>query len=308
MTTIDLNLVRTFVAVHTAGSFSAAAARLGVPRSTVSRNMASLESALATRLFHRTTRNVSPTTAGAALFDRVAPSLLALEGSLSDVPEREKVPSGLLRVTSTSDLGSALLAEAAARFSARWPNANVEVHLSNAMIDLVRDGFDLALRVHVRPPASSTLVARKVGVIDLALYASPAYVARKGAPRAPEEIAAYDWVGFRGVPSVPIEGPSGKVVVTPTVRIAADDQAFLIAAVKAGAGIGALAQYMAEADVATGALVRVLPKWTARVGYVYVVQPGKRHVPRKVTAFREVLAEVLRKSPIEAGLREEGRG
>lgn len=146
MQTIDLNLIRAFVAVHEAGSFSGAAARLGVPRSTVSRAVASLEGSLGVRLFHRTTRKVSTSTAGLELYERSAAPLGALEASLADLPEREEVPSGTLRVTTIADLGAAVVAEAVARFTARYPSVQVAVYLGSEMVDLVRGGFDLAMR------------------------------------------------------------------------------------------------------------------------------------------------------------------
>ncbi|MFT3928447.1 MAG: LysR family transcriptional regulator [Myxococcales bacterium] len=105
MGTIDLNLVRAAVAVHESGSFSGAAARLGVPRSSVSRSVAALEDALGLRLFQRTTRKVATTQAGLSLIDRVKPALANLEAGLSDVPERQEEPSGTLRITATADSG-----------------------------------------------------------------------------------------------------------------------------------------------------------------------------------------------------------
>ena len=300
MATIDLNLVRAFIAVHDTGSFSNAAARLGVPRSTVSRAVAALEESLGILLFHRTTRKVSPTTASAALYDRVAPSLAALELSLSDLPEREKAPSGLLRVTTTVDLGAAVLAEAVTRFTTRYPSTQVEVHLTNKLVDLAAEGFDLALRVFVGPLRDSPLIARKVGTINLRLYASPAYVARRGAPRTPEELASYDWVGFVGTSPVYLTQPGSRTAVDVHTRVASDDMSFLREVLKQGAGIGTLPSFAADADVAAGTLVRVLPQWVVTTGTVYLMHPGRKHVPRKVTAFRDLLTEMLRQRPLSA--------
>lgn len=300
MTTIDLNLVRSFVAVHEAGSFSRAAERLGVPRSTVSRAIATLEESLGVRLFHRTTRNVSVTTAGTVLHDRVAPLMTALEGSLADLPEREKVPSGLLRVTSTVDLGTTVLAEAVARFTHRYPATQVDVHLSNNMVDLVRDGFDLALRVSGRPLRDSSLVARKVGVIVIQLFASPAYLARKGVPRSPEDLKSHDWVGFRPSVKMVLVGPTSEAVVDQRPRITVEDMSFMRALLKAGGGVGALPSFLADEAVAAGTLVRVMPRWVAHTGGVYLVHPSRKHLPRKVTAFGDLVTELLRQRPLWA--------
>src|SRR5215207_268819 len=155
---IDLNLLRSFAAVHGAGSFSAAAAQLGVPRSTVSRAVLALEAELGQQLFQRTTRRVTTTRVGLSLFDRVAPQLESLAGALSDLPEAGQEPAGLLRLSATADLGSMVLAEAATRFTQRYPRAEIEVALTDRLVDLVREGFDLALRLTAKP-TNSSLVA-----------------------------------------------------------------------------------------------------------------------------------------------------
>lgn len=292
---VDLNGLRSFVAVHAAGGFSGAAAALGVPRSTVSRAVAALEDELGVRLFHRTTRKVAATTAGIALYDRIAPSLTALTGALRDLPEREEVPSGVLRVTATPDIGAAVLAEAAARFTARHPGTQVEAHLTARVIDLVREGFDLALRVSRGPLRDAALVSRKVGAITLRLYASPAYLARRGTPRTPAELVSHDWATFHSVPYLEIPGAS-----LPPPRVTCDDMGFMREVLRQGGGIGALPTFLADADVAAGALVRVIPRWVIFTGTVHLVQPGRTQVPRKVTAFREVLGELLRHGPLAA--------
>ncbi len=298
MAPIDLNLLRAFVAVHESGSFSGASELLGVPRSTVSRAVAALETAFDVILFHRTTRKVSTSTAGVALYDRVLPSLTALESSLAELPEREEAPSGVLRVTSTVDLGAALLAPAVARFTRRYPGVQVDVVLSNSVIDLVRHGFDLALRVSGRALRDSSLVARKVGSLSFQLYAAPSYLARRGVPTTTEELATHDWVGFRGQP--PFAGLNAKLQreVSVHTRVIGDDMFFAREVLRAGAGLGALPSFLADADLPAGLLVRVMPRLVANTGSVYLVHPGRKHLPRKLTAFRELLLEMLRQQPL----------
>lgn len=305
MATIDLNLVRAFVAVHDAGSFSAAANRLGVPRSTVSRAVSALEDSLGVLLFHRTTRKVATTEAGLALAGRVAPSLASLEASLSDLPEREEVPSGTLRVTATVDLATTVLAEAVTRFVARYPDTQVELHLTNAVIDLVRDGFDIALRISARALRDSTLVARKVGAVVFQLYASPTYLARRGTPRAPADLREHDWVAFRGAAPMQLSTSKATSVVAARTRVTADDMFFAREVLRTGGGIGALPSFVADRDVTDGVLARVLPRWVAQTGTVLLVHPSRRHVPRKVTAFRDVLLEMLRQRPLSPPTRAE---
>ncbi len=287
---IDLNLVRAFVGVHETGSFSAAAERLGVPRSTVSRAVSALEEATGVLLFHRTTRKVTTTAAGVALFDRVAPSLATLEVSLSDLPDAVEAPTGTLRLTTSVDLGTAVLAEAVARFTARYPEARVEVHLGRAVVDLVREGFDLALRSAPGPLRDSSMVARKIGVVAMQLYASPAYLGRRGTPRSLAELQGHESVALSGARDSPLDA----------ARIVCDDKFFAREVMRGGGGIGLLPAYLVDADLASGALVRVLPRWELRRGAVYLVQPGRKHVPARVTAFHALLVELFRQRPLSA--------
>jgi len=296
MAPIDLNLVRAFVAVHEGGSFSAAGERLGVPRSTVSRAVASLEHSLEVLLFHRTTRRVTTTAAGRALHERLSPPLLALEASLSDLPERRDEPAGTLRLTTTTELGSTLVAEAIARFTATHPKVDVDLHLDNRVVDLARGGFDLALRVSSSPLRVSSLIARKVGNLSLQLYSSPVYLARRGIPRSPSELANQDLIGLRGAPPMPLAAPSkGQVSRS---RIDCDDMLVARSLIRAGGGIGMLFSFLAAGDVTEGRLVRVLPNWLAEGGSVFLVYPSRRHVPHKVTAFRDLVLDMLRHRPL----------
>lgn len=299
METIDLNLLRTFVTLKDSLSFSLAADRLGVPRSTVSRSITALERSLGLRLFHRTTRSVSISSDGEAFYDRVAPSLAALQAAIRDMPERDEAPSGLLRVTTTVDLGAALLAEVTARYVTRYPQVRVEALLSNAVSDLVRQGIDVALRIS-GPLKDSTLRAQKVGEIAIQVYASRTYLARRGLPKTPEDLAAHDWVTYRGMSPLLLRsgGSLRKLAIEP--RISGDDMMFVREALKAGAGIGPLPSFLADPEVAAGTLERVLPRWRMQTGSVYLVRPEGRQVAPKVAAFRDLLRERLRQRPLLA--------
>jgi DNA-binding transcriptional LysR family regulator len=292
---LDLNLVRAFIAVHELGSFSAAASRLGVPRSTVSRSVAALEEALGVTLFHRTTRRVAATAAGTALHDRVVRPLGALEASLADLPEREEEPAGVLRVTATADVATVLLSEAVTRFTARYPNTEVEMRLSNTMLDLVGEQFDLALRISASPLSNAALISRKLGTIAFQLYAAPGYLARAGTPRSLDELSEHELIAFRGFP--PLRMGSNADEIRGRARVTCDDMFFALAVTRQGVGIARLPAFVADADVAAGTLLRVIPRWSARAGTIYMVQPGRKHVPRRLTAFRDLLLEIVRKRP-----------
>jgi DNA-binding transcriptional LysR family regulator len=281
---IDLNRIRACAEVHRTGSFSVAARHLGVPRSTISRAVAALEEDTGVRLFHRTTRAVSTTPAGLALFERVGPLLASLDRSLADLSDAFEEPSGTLRITTTVDLGATLLAEAVARYTARHPAVQIEVNLSGAVVDLVRERFDLAVRFAMGKLESSTLVARRLGTVRFEFYASPAYMARKGAPKNESDLASHDLVGLRRG-----QRPA---------RTICDDKLFAREVARAGGGIAMLPAYLAAEDVADGRLVRILPNLAQTVGAVFLVLPSQKLVPRRVSLFRDLLLEQIRRRPL----------
>jgi DNA-binding transcriptional LysR family regulator len=289
---MDLNLVAVFEAVARTGSFSAAAKELGIPKSSASRAVARLEDELGVQLLFRTTRKVALSEPGTALYDRVTPLLRSLKGALGGLPQRGEAPSGTLRLTAPVDLGVLFLAEVLARYTARYPAVSVDVHLTGRVVDLVGEGFDVALRVASKLEDSS-LVVRRAAPVLFQLFASPLYLARRGTPRTAEELDDHDWIVFRGGPQ--------KLRVTPVSqaarrapRIACDDLLFVRDAVRAGAGIGLLPTFVAEPEVLAGSLVRIVPRLERQAGSLYVVTPAAKHVPAKVVAFRELVLELLK--------------
>ncbi len=300
---VDLNLLRAFLGVYDVGNFSVAATKLGVPRSTLSRAVATLEEQLGVTLFQRTTRRVTATDAASALYHRVASHVAAVEASFSDLPDAEEAPSGTLRVTATAEFGAMLLAEAVARFTQRYPKVRVEARLSMTVLDLVKENIDVAIRFVGKPLRDSTLVVRKIGRIAAYIYASPQYLARRGTPRTPADLHEHDRVDFLGSPPLRLSDGTKRVEVKPgpkadVTRIDADSLWFMRETLKAGGGIGQLPSFLADPDVAAGNLVHVLPRWVTRAGTVYFVHPASKHVPPRVTAFRDLIIDLLRQRPV----------
>lgn len=297
---IDLNLVRAFAAVFETGRFSAAGERLGVPRSTVSRAIATLEAQLGVTLFHRTTRTVVPTPAATALFARVGDSLRSLEAGLHDLPESGSVPSGTLRVTTTPDLAAALLADVGARYVGMYPDVKIEFMLTARVVDLLKENIDIALRITggTLIGGPSALVRKQIGRIVLALYASPEYLARRGTPKAPADLAAHDWVSLKGVETLPLYRAEKVFQIAPEARMTSDDVTMIRALARAGAGIAWIPSFAVEDELAAGHLVRILPRWTAPTGNVHLVQPNRKHPPARVVAFRSLLTERLKQRPL----------
>lgn len=293
---MDLDLLSTFEAVARTSSFSTAARELGRPKSSVSRAVARLEAELGVPLLYRTTRQVSLSAAGTALYDRITPLLTSLKSALTEMPEREELPSGLLRVTAPVDLGALFLVEVVTRYTARYPAVSVDLHLTGRVVDLVGEGFDVALRV-APTLKDSTLMVRKAAPIVVRTYASPVYLARRGTPRNEAELSGHDWVIFHSGPQkLKVAAPFGMPGsgVGSSGRIGCDDLLFVRDALRAGAGLGLLPTFVAEPDVKSGALVPVLPRLEKQAGWLHVVSPAARHQPRKVTAFRDLVLEMLR--------------
>lgn len=291
--TEHLDEIAVFVHVVKAGSFTAAARQRGVPKSTLSRAVTRLEEAMRAPLLRRSSRTLALTDAGRAFFDRAAPHIAGIADAAESALSREDQPHGVLRITAPVDLGEAILADLLVRFLARYPMIRVEVDLSSRRVNLLEEGIDVALRAAPKLD-DAALVARKLGGTGAQLFASPAYLARRGAPATPEELVDHECVLFRpedGKNEWLLEGPSGPTRVVVTGRIGGGDFAFLRAALRTGAGIGLLPAFSAARDLAEGHLVRVLPGWSRAAGTLYVVYPVSRHVPKKVIAFRDFVLD-----------------
>lgn len=290
---LDLNDVRAFVSVLEHGGFAKAARQLRVPTSTISRAVSRLEASVGTRLLERTTRTVRATAEGKTLFTEVAEPLGTLERAVRSVDGQGRAPRGRLRVTAPNDLGSTFLADIVVDFAARYPQVEVELELTARTVNLVAEGFDVAVRAGTRL-AESSLVARLVGVIEVDLYASVAYVQARGVPQSLEDLESHDCILFRpdnGRTEWALTGPDGVVRVRAQGRVGGDDFSFVRAAVLAGGGIGLLPRLVAHADVTAGRLVRVLGDYEMREASLYVVYPSLRNVPPKVAAFRDFVVD-----------------
>lgn len=281
-----------FVRVVELGAFAKAARELGVPTSTLSRAVSRLEAAMGVRLLHRTTRHVRVTEEGAELHLRVAPALLALRDAVRDVEASETVPRGRLRVTAPTDIAATFLSDVIGDFLRAHPEVDVELVATQRVVDLVAEGFDVALRAGVL--RDSSLIARRLGEVEGWLCASPDYLARRDEPRALAELARHDLVLFRptrGRARWELRVGSRETALEVRGRIACDDFSIVRATLLAGNGIGLVPSSAIARDVAEGRLVHVLGAATAGLGSLNVVYASSRHLPAKVSAFRDFLVE-----------------
>jgi len=284
-----------FVRVVQRGGFASAARELGVPTSNISRAVARLEAQSGVRLLHRTTRVVRPTTDGRELFASVAPAVMSVRSAARALEPATRKPKGRLRVSAPNDMCAGYLAGVIAAFAERYPQVSLDFKLTNQHTNLVEEGFDVAVRATVRL-ADSSLIARKLADISHALYASPSYLSRHGAPSTLDELARHQCVVFRAAELTrawKLRGPEGEAEVAVRGRLGGDELGFVRAMLVAGAGIGLLPQINCVADEASGRLVRVLPAFNARGATLYVVYPSTKQVPARVTAFRDFLVEAF---------------
>lgn len=278
---MELDGIAIFVKVVQAGSFSRAARLLGMPNTTVSAKVARLEKRLGVTLIQRTTRKLHITPAGRAYFERCAPALEAIQSAEAQMTLAAPEPAGVLRITAPGDVAHGLLPPIVGRFLERYPRTKVEVMVANRVVDLVAEGVHLAIRA--ARLADSTLVARKFMPFSGGLWASAAYLKRKGTPRKPKELAQHDGLLFaRSFGQLPtLNDGHAKSALEFQARVAADDLETLRAFALRGKGIATLTDYLGR----EAGLVQVLPGWSWMAGALSFVYPQQRFVPANLRAF-----------------------
>ncbi|HEX2878674.1 MAG TPA: LysR substrate-binding domain-containing protein [Polyangiaceae bacterium] len=293
---MDLDAVSAFARVVSTGSFTAAARELGLPKSSISRTVARLEEQLGVRLLQRTTRRLHLTEAGQAYFSEIEPALRQLSDANRAATRLGKEPRGTIRVTAPVDLGALALADIIAAFVHKYPRIHVDLSLSAKHVDLVAEGFDLAVRAASRMDDSS-LVARKVGSTALGLYASADYLKRRGDPTTLAALREHDCILFRGKngrATWQLQGPQGPEDVEVKGPVNVDEMLFVREAVQAGIGIGRLPTFQLNEKCALGAQpIRVLPRYTVGGAGLFVVTSSLRNLPARVTLFRDALISAL---------------
>lgn len=301
--TIRLDDMKLFASVVEAGSITAAARRLGIPKQSVSRRVASLERALGTRLLHRTTRRQNVTEAGAAYARRCADITRLAEEANRDVADAASEPRGTLRITADPTFGDAFVTDVVIAYARRWPAVRIDVQLTRRRVDLVGEGFDVAFRVGLVDEADLTGVA--LGPADVRYCASPTYVARRGAPAAPRDLARHECIvvghddevarwPFRGPRKIGVQG----VPITGALRTTSF--AMSLALARAGLGIAIAPEFACQADLEAGQLVSVLEAHRVRVGSVWLLHPTRPFLTPRVRAFIALAREHFAAVPFAA--------
>jgi DNA-binding transcriptional LysR family regulator len=289
---IEPNDLLLFARIVEAGSFSLAAERVELPKSTVSRRISLLEARLGERLLQRTTRKLVLTEFGAGLLEHARKVVEEVEAAGALVQHRQVAPSGKLRISMPGDFANLGMNTMLALFMERYPAITLELDLSPRRVDLVSENFDIAIRMGDLPDDSS-LNARRVVLEKMALYASPSYIAVRGLPEHPDDLLRHDLLCLASRNSALATWmlTRGKVVwqreLTP--RLAANSPDLLARIACAGAGIAASSNLFAEESVARGELVRILPEWSLPEVTGWAVFPGRRLMPAKTRAFLDMM-------------------
>jgi DNA-binding transcriptional LysR family regulator len=297
---MDLNEMLVFARVVQAGSFTAAAAELGMPKSTVSRKVTDLEERLKARLIQRTTRKLSLTDVGRTYYEycaRIAGEVEDAERAVSSLQAR---PRGLLRVT--AGIGAAYLGPIVSDFLARYPEVQLELFCTDRTVDLVQERFDAAIRAGVL--ADSTLVARSLGKVSWFFVATKKYLEKRGRPKSPEDLKGHDCLFFgSGLATVPLglERGNRPVQLELNARLLVRDMEILHAAALSDLGIALLPAFLCADDLRSRKLERVLRDWNAPSTPIQVVYPSTRHLSPKLKSFLDHLQRRMTPPPWEVG-------
>jgi DNA-binding transcriptional LysR family regulator len=286
-------VLEAFVRVAETGSFSEAARRLRTSKSAVSRHVAALEADLGVRLLQRTTRSLTLTEAGHGYFGRASRILADLVEADQSVSRMQAAPRGRLRVNAPMSFGYLHLAAAIPDFLVRHAEVSVELTMNDRFVDLVDEGFDMAVRIGSL--ADSSLVARRLAPIRRAVCASPDYLAARGTPASPDDLQTHDCIGYTAVAQpqewrfLDTDGRPRSMAVTG--RLCANNGDAIRAAALRGAGIAYMPTFIVGGDLKNGGLTKILDAFVPQDMTLNAVYPHARHLSPKVRAFVDFLAE-----------------
>jgi len=289
-----------FVAVVECGSFSLAAEKLGVTKSAVSKRVTQLEDELGIRLLNRTTRKLSLTEAGKRYYDHVSQALALAQQGMDAVTELQGEPKGKLKITAPMSFGVLYIAPIIAEFLEQFPKVTIDLQLEDQMVDLIEGEFDLAIRIGNLP--ISNLVAKRLVNCKSVLCASPEYIKRNGSPQKPSDLIGHNclvYSYFRGGSEWTFEQQHNEFKVIPKGNFIVNNSEAIRRALIEGLGVGQLPTFLVSKDILSGKLLPIMRPYSLPEHAIYAVFPERKHLPHKVRAFMEFVADKLgRDKPI----------
>ena len=284
---MELDSISVFVKVVQAGSFSQAAKLLGMPNTTVSAKVAQLEKRLGVTLIQRTTRKLNVTQAGEAYFRGCVHALEEIQAVEAEVTTAQSKPHGVLRITAASDVGHTLLAPLVQLYLKKYPDMEVELMVTNRVVDLVGEGVDLGIRAGELE--DSTLLSKKLITAQMVFMASPSYLKKHGTPSDLKQLQEHELLHFSEFPNVINLNHNTKIKVKSRIR--ANDLETLKKFALIGQGITLLPIFLCEEELKNGKLIHFLPSWHAGTGFFTLVYPAQKFISPKVRAFIELVSE-----------------
>ncbi|MDN5788163.1 LysR family transcriptional regulator [Pseudorhodobacter sp.] len=285
----ELESIRVFLSVAEQQSFAGAARQLGMTPASVTRNIAALEARLGVQLLVRTTRQVSLTSAGAAYVARVAPLSDGLAVAAEETREAQGITSGRLRISAPLSLGVKVLPTVLSQFGALHPQIHVDVSLSDRFVDIVEEGFDLAIRVS-GPPSDKSTIWRKICRVPRLLVATPDYLRARGTPQTPEDLAEHDCLGYSDDLRDEVwqlSNAKRRQSHRAEGRLSTNNGDLLAHLVLNSEGIALLPRFIVDADLGAGRLVEVLSDWTTTEIWLTLYYPPYEQLPLRVATFSD---------------------
>ncbi|WP_026618921.1 LysR substrate-binding domain-containing protein [Ensifer sp. WSM1721] len=289
----NLNDFTFFVHVVDHKGFAPAARALNVPKSTLSKRVAELERDLGVRLINRTSRRFSVTETGEDFYRHAAAMLVEAEAAENVVKGKLAEPTGAVRITASVPTAQLSLAPLLPQLALAYPKVRVMLHATDRFVDIIQEGFDLAVRDHFAPLPDSGLVQRRLGSQAKLIVASPLYLERSGVPESPEDLEHHEGLitSFSSEGWVMERADGSTVAISPRPRFVADESRVLREAALAGLGITTLPGKLCEEEIESGALVRILPDWTAGKVTTTILMPHRRGQLPSVRAVLDFIAE-----------------
>ncbi|MBY4607969.1 LysR family transcriptional regulator [Rhizobium sp. 9T] len=299
---LNLNDLLVFVQVVDHGGFAAAGRALHLPKSTLSKRLSELERKIGVRLIQRTSRSFAVTEIGRDLYRHAAAMLIEAEAAEHVIKGRLAEPSGTVRITASLPVAQFRLAALLPRLAASYPKMRITLDVSDRFVDIVQEGFDIAIRNHFSPLPDNDLVQRRIDDDPTWLVASADYIREKGESSRPEEASELD--GLMASPSESVwtlrNGEGAVAKITPLQRYVANETISLLEAAKAGLGVACLPSSFCAQLIASGALVRILPEWTGGGVTTTLLMPHRRGQLPSVRMVADYLIAELSRRPQDA--------
>lgn len=294
----EVEAIRTFLAVAEQNSFSAAARLLAMTPASVTRTVSALEEQLGVQLLLRTTRKVSLTSAGAAYAARVAPLVEGLARATEETRDLQKVTAGSLRVSAPMSLGMKVLPTVLSQFSIMHPRTSVAIELSDRFVDILKENYDLAIRIS-GPPTDKSTIWRKIRPVSRLLVAAPSFLARHGTPKVPEDLTTIECLSYHDQSKTEtweLSRPGQVRTVEARGRFSINNGDFLCKLAIAGEGIALLPRFIVDEELRAGKLVEVLPGWSTPEIWLTLYYPPYEQLPLRVATFSDFFEAFIKES------------